>query len=311
LYLAQKEQYRALWANEVMTAKLLYLNTLKDIDFLKTIEDQGVLLRDLIDIVKTRQIFGEVPPQVIQFLEIRELQISDDLRIMNNLIFEEKKALSFMMGIDQEIDIEMSKVVLPDVDNLKPIKFDTFVFRALNSSPELKQFDYILNALQFMKKEVWFSFLGASSASRGINGGIFDHIPMQSGLGFGASSSIRIAKSESKIINLNKKATEEVIKRSLYNLVQTYNSYIENVDNQNSRYRLAESNYEMIKSQLILGVNLDPLEILESITNLLDVEISLFNYKYDVMMTSERLTRIIFNGDYNKKDVMLEEVLND
>ena len=51
-YLAQKEQYRALWANEVMTSKLLYINTLRDIDFLSLLENQSRQLKELIDINK-------------------------------------------------------------------------------------------------------------------------------------------------------------------------------------------------------------------------------------------------------------------
>ena len=165
------------------------------------------------------------------------------------------------------------------------------------------------NALKYVKKEVWFSFLGASSASRGINGGIFDNIPIQDGLGFGVGPSIRIAKSEGKVLDIRKEATSEVIKKSLFNLVKNYNSYIENIDNQNNRLILAETNHELIKAQLLMGERVDPLEVLESITNLLDVKLSLFNYKYDALASTEKLKRMIFNGDYNKLESSLEEVL--
>lgn len=309
LYFAKKEQYRALWANEVMSAKLLYLNVLRDMDFYRIYEEQYLELRNLVEIVKTLQMAGEVPVQVLNFLKIRELQFTEDLRILSNMIFEEQKALNYMMGFPQEDDLDLKKVTLPVISDLEPIRFETFIFRALNSSPEINQYVYMKNALKYVKKEVWFSFLGASSASRGINGGIFDNIPIQDGLGFGAGPSIRIAKSEGKVLDIRKSATSEVIKKSLFNLVKNYNSYIENIDNQNDRLSLAQANHELIKAQLLMGERVDPLEVLESITNLLDVKLSLFNYKYDALASTEKLKRMIFNGDYNKLESALEEVL--
>ena len=182
LYEAQKEQYRALWANEIMTAKLLYVNTLRDIEFKSVIQEQQEFLDELIHIVETRQVFGDVPPQVIKLLKIRKLHLSEDLRVLDNLVFEEHKALAFIMGIDQDVELSLESIELPNIEDLKPIQYETFVFRAISSSPEIAQFEHIQKGLKYIKKEVWFSFLGASSASRGINGGVFDHIPIQDGL---------------------------------------------------------------------------------------------------------------------------------
>jgi len=311
LYLAKKEQYRALWANEIMNAKILYLNTLRDIDFLETYQEQYNDLKDLVAIVQARQISGEVPAQVLNFLKIRELQFSEDLRVLSNLVFEEKKALAYIMGLPQETSLELPPMQLPSIEELSPIEYDTFIFRAISSSPEVKQYKYIQSALKYLKKEVWFSFLGASSIARGINGGVFDNIPLQDGLGFGAGPSIRIARSESHILTIKENATKEVIKKNLYTLVNKYNSFIVNIDNQNERLNLAVKNYDLLQTQILIGQNVDPLEILESITNLLNVKLALLNYKYDAVASTERLTRIILNGDYVKVDPVLDEVLND
>jgi len=67
----------------------------------------------------------------------------------------------------------------------------------------------------------------------------------------------------------------------------------------------------LLQTQILIGQNVDPLEILESITNLLNVKLALLNYKYDAVASTERLTRIILNGDYVKVDPILDEVLND
>ena len=310
-YLAQKEQYRALWANEVMTAKLLYINTLRDEDFLQLLKKQQSQLDELIAIVKTRSVFGEVPPQVLKFLQIRRLELAEDIRSLKALVYEEVKAISYLMGIPVEDDLKLVSIDLPQVENLKPISFDTFVFRALDNAPEINQFRYIKNSLKYIRKEAYFTFLGSSTTARSASGGVFNNIPLQDGLGFGLGSSLRISASQGHIIDLNEKATKEVIKKNLYNLVNNFNSYVDNIDNQNKRFQLAQENYESIKTQLILGMNIDPLEMLTSIENVFDASISLTNYKYEVVNTIEKLKRSIFNGDYSKKEGKLESILSE
>lgn len=308
-YLAQKEQYRALWANEVMTSKLLFLNALRDIDFYNALKVQKGRVQELVDIVETRSVMGDVPPQVVKFLKIRQLEIEEDLRSMDALIFEEKKAISMLMGIEQEKNIEFLPVALPKVEDLSQISFDTFIFRALDNAPEINQYNYIKSSLRYIRKEAYFTFLGSSTTARSSAGGVFNSIPLQDGLGFGMSSTLRIAASEGKILDINIKATKEVIKKNLYNLVYSFNSYIENIDNQNKRLQLADDNYNIIKTQLVLGVSVDPLEMLTSIENLFDASISLVNYKYEVVNTMEKLKRSIFNGDYTKKEGKLDDIL--
>jgi len=308
-YLAQKEQYRALWANEVMTAKLLYINTLRDIDFLRLLKEQNTQLEELVNIVVTRSVFGEVPPQVLKFLKIRSLELKEDIRSLEGLVYEETKALSYLMGLSQEDEILLEMIDLPIVEDLESISFDTFIFRAIENAPELNQYQYIHEALKSTRKEIYFTFLGSSTTSRSSSGGVFNNIPIQDGLGFGLSSSLRISRSEKHILEINEKATKEVIKKNLYILVNNFNSYVENIENQKKRFNLAQDNYEIIKTQLVLGMNLEPLEMLEGIQNLFDASVSLTNYKYEVVNTIEKIKRSIFNGDYSKNEGKLEVIL--
>ncbi len=309
LYLAQQEQYRALWANEIMTSKLLYLNTLRDFNFKTALEEQKNQIEELLGIAETRLVFGEVSPQTVKFLKIRSLELNEDLRVLKNLLYEEKKALSYLLGLAQEDDIELEKITLPNVDELEPIRFDTFIFRAIDHAPELTQYDFIKEALKYVRKEISFSFLGSSTTSRSMAGGIFSNIPIQDGLGFGLSSSLRISKSEKEILDINQNATKEVLKKNLYLLVNDFNSYVENVENQNERYSLAVTNYESIRTQLILGMKIDPLEILTSIENLFNAKVSLTHYRYEVVNVMEKVKRMIFNGDYSKNSAILEDLL--
>lgn len=305
LYMAQKEQYRALWANEVMTAKLLFYNALRDISLRDALEVQYKQIIDLVEIVEPRVVFGGTALQTLNFLKIRKLEIEEDLRIMDNVINEEERAISYLIGVDQSTGVTLKSVQLPDLEKLKPLNVEDFYFRALEHSPEVGQYGYIEKALKYVKKEISYSFLGASSVARSAGMGAFDHIPIQDGLGFGRSSSMRITKSEKQILKINEEATKEVIKMNLYIMVNNFNSYIDNVSNPKERLKLAKLNLDHLKSQLILGEEIAPLEILESIEAFLEAKMSVANYKYDVLNILEKIQRIIFVGDYESKEVKL------
>lgn len=297
-YLAQNEQYRALVANEVMTAKLLYTNTLRDIEFLNLLETQKNQIAELVRIAEARGVFGETTQENLKFLKIRELEVLEDVRSLSTLVFNEKKALSFMMGIAQEKDIELESVALPKLSSLKAMNYEEFIFRAIDHAPEIKQFAHLKEALKYTRKAVNFSFLGASSFSSS-SGGVFSNIPIQDGLGFGRSSSLRITRSEERILEINKNASEEVIKQNLYHLISNFNSYVENSEGQELREKLAKENYELVRSKLILGEPLGILEVLTSIQNVFDASLSLVNYRYEALNTIEKLKRLLLNEDYN------------
>lgn len=298
-YLAQSEQYRALVANEVMTAKLLYTNTLRDLEFLNLLETQKSQIAELVRIAEARGVFGETPQENLKFLKIRELEVQEDVRSLSTLVFNEKKALSFMMGIPQEKNIELESIALPKLSSLQMMNYEEFIFRAIDHAPEVKQFSHLKEALKYTRKAVNFSFLGSSSFSGSAGGGVFSNIPIQDGLGFGRTSSLRISRSEGRILDINKNASEEVIKQNLYHLISNFNSYVENSQGQELREKLAKENYELVRSKLILGEPLGILEVLTSIQNVFDASISLVNYRYEAVNTIEKLKRLLLNEDYN------------
>ena len=289
-----------------MTAKLLYLNALRDRDFLRILKVQESQVDELLSIVKSRVILGGERAQILKFFEIRKLEIQDDIRSLSTIFFDEKKALSFLMGVPSEKELKLVDIELPSLEDLSEISFDTFVFRALDNAPEINQYKYIKDSLRFVRREAYFSFLGASSTSRSSS--VFNNIPVQDGLGFGMGSSLRIAGSESKILEINMNATKEVIKKNLYNLVNNYNSYLKNIEGQKNRNKYSQENFKLIKGQLVLGGSIDPLEVLTSIESVFDSSISL-TYEYEAVTTMEKIKRSIFNDDYSKKESKLHLVI--
>lgn len=191
-YKADVEGYRALWGNEVLTAKSLYFHLLLDTSLFEHIRKSRNDLNEIYKIVKVRETFGGSGQKVSLDIQQRLLALDEDSRALEVLIAEEESLLAFMMGFETGTRLRAKQVKMPDYDSLEPLSYEDFVFRATDVSPEIRQFDYLIEASQYVKKEIRYSFLGSSSMSRGLTGGVFDELPMQNGLGFGASASLRI-----------------------------------------------------------------------------------------------------------------------
>ena len=89
LYVADMEGYRALWANELMSAKMLYVHLLLDKSLLSHIEQSRQELLSIDEIVKMRELLGGAPHGASRDVEIRMLGLQEDKRSLEVLIEEE------------------------------------------------------------------------------------------------------------------------------------------------------------------------------------------------------------------------------
>jgi len=295
-YKSQQEQYRALWANEVNTAKLLFTSVYRDIKFQQLIISKSTQYKELMNIAESRNIFGDGNIFAFNLIKDRYLSLIEDFRNLKNLTIDESKELQFLTGIGNEQDIEIIPPVLPLLENAKKIEFSKIVFKVIEASPEVKQFEHMLNALGQVKGEIYFNILGSSTYSS--SNGAFDIIPIQDGLGFGLGTSLRISKSEGRILKIQLNATIETLKRQVNSLVNEHNSLIENFEITNQRIALAEANFQAMQDHLSLGGEIDALEMTEILDNLYTSKILLLSYEFRYSDLVEKLKRMTFSEDY-------------
>lgn len=308
LYNAEKEGYRALWANELMTAKALYVHLLLDQSLFDHIKQSEQELKDLLVIVRSREMLGGAPQGVSRDIEVRLLGLQEDLRQLEVLIDEEESLLSYMMGFEASVAVTPALIPMPNFEGMQPLDYEDFVFRAVDTSPEIRQFDYFIAASDSVRKEVIYSFLGASNMSRGVGGGIFDNIPIQDGLGFGAPASMRIASAQKEILKTQRKGVEETLKRHLKLLVKQYNLDLESYDNLKRRVELTVATNAQLYERLSLGQNVDMLELIEGSRNHIQADTSFFAIKYRFITNEDKLARLIFHGDYTKQPIVIESL---
>ena len=307
-YQADLEGYKALWANEVLTSKALYHHILLDSSLKNHISRSRKDLEEIYQVVRVRETFGGAPQQVSQDIKIRLLALDEDLRALEVLISEEESLLAFLMGYPTGTRLKVSPIDMPDYDSLEHLNYDDFDFRAVDVSPEIKQFQYFIDAADYARKEITYSFLGASSLSRGLNGGIFDNLPVQSGLGFGTGASIRIVRTQKDILKVQKKAVEETVKRNLKQLVNNYNLDVDNYINLKNRVFLAKNSLKQINQRIQFGENVDSLQLIESSRNVIEAETALFSVMFRFLNSEDKLSRLIFHGDYAKAKDALKRI---
>lgn len=308
LYNAEREGYRALWANEVLNAKAIYFHALMDRSILEHVEKNMRELNRLLVIVRSREELGGVPEGTSRDIEIRLLGLEEDKRSLQVLLANEESLLAFMMGYSTTQPVELEKVRFPDFENFEPLRYEDFEYRAVDTAPELRQFDYMLQAAEYIDGEIWFSFLGASSASRGVAGGVFDHIPIQDGLGFGAGAAIRITEAQREILKTQKKGIIETIKRQLKLLIDTYNLDLIHYDNLKRRVALTQRSVDQLFERMSLGHEVDAMDLIRASKEHIDADTAFFAVKYRFLTHEDRLARIIFHGDYTKEPILIERL---
>lgn len=308
LFYAEKEAYRALWANEVMTAKGLYLRSLADQALLELIRSNVKDLQDLLVIVRSREMFGGVKAGTSREIEIRQLALQEDERAMQVLVGQELGLLSYVMGFKGNVNLVLTPVAMPDFDSMKPLDYDDFEFRALDTSAESRQYAFLIEAADYVKKEVTFSFLGTSTLSRGVAGGVFDNLPLQDGLGFGTAASFRIAKAKKEALKIQKAGVEETLKRQLNLVISNYNLDLGNYSNLKRRVFLTDQSLKQLQEKMRLGETVDSLELVESSRNRIQAEASFFSVKVRFLANEDKLARLIFYGDYEVPPAVIDEL---
>ncbi|MBI2521876.1 MAG: TolC family protein [Bdellovibrio sp.] len=298
LYLADKEAYRALWANLVMTSKGLYFNSLLDRAVLEHVNRNIQEFEELFRIVSIHEILGGLRDGASREIETRILALKEDRRALEVLILEETTLLAYMMGYPSEVEVKLGPIPLPDFSILEPLRYQDFEFRAVDSSPEIREFDHLIAASNFMRKEAMYTFLGSS----GMNNG-----PAQSGgLGFGTGATMRVVAAQKETLKIQQRAATETLKRQLKLLVENYNLDIANYPDLKRHTVLTELTLRKLYERLSLGERIEMLMLVEASRNHIQSETSFFAVQYRFMANEDRLKRMLFQGNYTKEPAAIE-----
>src|SRR5690606_1323021 len=173
---AKNEQYLAVWANELSTARLLFLGVYRELEVYELLVDSLNDYKRVRTIARMRRDFGNDGGFALNLIDERILALEDDLRSMDLLIESNKRELQFISGIDQGEQIDLLAPRLESPLDASEIDEEAIRLKVIKGSPELKQYIALEQALASTRKSMKFSVLGASTFSAGSGDGVFDAI---------------------------------------------------------------------------------------------------------------------------------------
>jgi outer membrane protein, multidrug efflux system len=305
LYLAEREAYRALWANQVYSGKSLYLQILADQNVLAMIQAIRTNLTEFESLAAQRERIGGLEPGVTRDLRIKILTLEEDSLRLAQLLKNEKGTLNQFLGMDANISIDLRPVSLPDLSSITPLDPMQIQTLALAASPEIAQHKEFLEVLKSVRKENRFSFLGLASNHRGVAGGIFDSLPIASGLGFATAPSLKIVEAERDRLNLQLKGIEETIKRDTNSIVSQFNLELQAYELLFERVTLSREYMDIQKKRLQFGQDIDPIILSETYKNYVSAENSLLQARLKFLIFRERIMRLTLSEDY--KEIPVKE----
>jgi hypothetical protein len=308
LHLAQREGHRALFMNELFTARALFHQVALDEALWQEMLKASKEHETLFEVARVRAQMGDISREAAQELEIRLLQVREDVRTLGELVARERTQLSLAMGYPGRTQLELVAPAYKDPQTAKPLDYDQFEFRVMDAAPERRQIDWLVKAADWVRREAVFSFLGSSSLSRGVGGGIFDDLPVQDGLGFGLGPSLKIVKGKKELLKLQGAGVEEVLKRQLDVTLLGHDLAMKNAPGIREQIRLSEQVLAAQMRRLSLGERVDLMDLADKTRLVLESRA-----KWAVLLSrfaihEEQLSRLTLNTVYSKVPAEWEEV---
>jgi hypothetical protein len=303
---AERLGFKALQANEILTARAIYLQTIMDEELTEQLNSSIQRVSEAVAYTRLQEQFGEVPAGTSASIEAKFLSLLDDHKKMENLVYDEKRGLALMIGVPVTHDLVLIKPLQPRIDELKHLDLNELVSVVIAASPEIAQFDYLISAARYVKREVYFSFLGISNLTRGIMGGVFDQYPVQSGLGFGMGASVRIVRSQTAQIRVQKDAATEVVKKQLAIMVKNYNSGLDTYSNVQNQLIQAKRYQESLANRIRLGEKISAIELMDGVKTLAEAETRGLALRAELNLNLDRVNRLQFQGPYANLQVLTE-----
>lgn len=298
-YKASREQYRAIWGNELLHARGLFYSLSRDIHLLDLLKQILSEYQFILSFAENRNAMGIDAPYILEFVNSKFYKLREDERLLSDLIFEEQKILLFHLGIDVNNEQSITPTELPNIASIPPVNSDLIIEKSLIASPEVKQFRYLLASLKNAKSSLYFSILGTSKFSSIAGNGVYDNVPSQDGLGFGIGPSLKISKSKEKQLLIRKKATIETIKLNAIVSTKKFNSTINGFQNIYSQKISAERAYRMMLDSMSLGDITPPDKMLNILNNSFSSQVLFLGYSFDFIKELDNLKRLTFTPPYS------------
>lgn len=298
LYEATVNGYRALWANELLTARGLLLQAGLDERLLEQVRRNANDLETLYSMVRTRETMGTIPSGSLKQFEVRQLSVQEEIRGLEKVIKENRSQLAFLLGLSGRDEAVPSQILYASDRESNPLSYSNYEQRLLSSSFELKQFDSLIAAADRIRRSRYFNFLGISTLNRSAAGAAFDSLPQQDGLGFGLGPSVRIVRSEKKILEIQRVAIQETLKKNLKILVESFNLDLLSRADAVKKVEKTSAIWKLLTDRARLGAIVPVFDLVEASRNRVEALSSYHAIETRILLGRDRLNRLMYWDAY-------------
>ncbi|MBS1962313.1 MAG: TolC family protein [Bdellovibrionales bacterium] len=290
--------YRALWANELLTARGLVLQSGLDERLIEQVEANAKDLESISSMVRSREAMGTIPAGSVKQFEVRQISVAEEIRGLSKVIKENRSQLAYLLGLPGNSEAIPNPVDYIDPASAKPLSYSDYEARMTESSFELKQYDALLKAADKEKKGRYFNFLGTSTLSRSTGGSVFDGLPQQDGLGFGLGPSVRIVKSQKKILEIQREAVRETLKKNLKVLVESFNFDLMSREDALKKVEKTNAIWKLLADRVRLGANVPVFDLVEASRTRVEAISTYHSVETRLLLGLDRLNRLTYQDAY-------------
>lgn len=276
----QRKSYQALWGNEVLAARSLYLTLVSDLRSQIVYESYKKNLDELQAIAETRDQFGGDRLGALEMLLAQKSKVTEDVVSLKDLINQELYNLTQMVQLDPQAKYNLDLNTKIN-SSWKYIRADNLISSVESRSPEVQSFDQLIIFLSYLKKETLFSFFGSSELSKGVAGGVFDDLPTNSGWGFSTKASLALNTAKKDLLKTQQLGVKETLKRQILRLLDQERFLAEKEQALKERKTHLENQWEILLDRLQFGMNAAMDELIVNRQAYAETEIALISI--DVM----------------------------
>ncbi|MFP5491425.1 MAG: hypothetical protein ACLGG0_07985 [Bacteriovoracia bacterium] len=282
---AQVFSFNALKANQMNAVDGIYYSYFRDEALFKKLNSRLNWLRKTGDAIQQQENLRLLPTGTADAFNLKTYGLETDARALELMTQNGLTQLRFALALP--IDATELALKAPDLDEVPlrggiPLPLDIFA-TAEQKSVELKAGSKLIEASRSMRGSVAYSFLD-------IDGG---------GLGFGRAASLRIARSETAVLENKQKSLLAQIKQQSTQLVAAMRTTQADYLTATQALKAATSEYERTIRGLLQGDEDFTVEDLaQSSQELIDWELQLMAKRFEWSILQTQYQRLIRSGLY-------------
>lgn len=293
----QRKSYQALWGNEVLATRSLYLTLVSDLNAQAVYENYKKNLDDLQAIAETRDQFGGDQLGALEMLLAQKSKVAEDIVSLKDLINQQFYNLTQMVQLDPKVKYNLDLQTKID-SSWKYIQADNLISSIANRSPEVQSFDQLVIFLSYLKKETLFSFFGSSELSKGVAGGVFDDLPTNSGWGFNTKASLALNTAKKDLLRTQQLGVKETLKRQILRLIDQERLLTEKEQALIDRKAHLENQWEILLDRLQFGKNAAMDELIVNRQAYAETQIALININILRSQLNDKANRMLWWDAY-------------